>query len=164
MYSGLWKIFGGGVMTVLEMMALVYEEVEAAILSGNPPFAAIITDSEGRIIAKAHNQANTKKLAIAHAEIEAIQQACKTLGQKYLHNCILYVNAESCTLCAGAIIKSGILQVYYGAEPEANSSPDLYLRAINETAKPPIKIQGGFMADKFKEQIQRGKNILKIKK
>ncbi len=58
------------------MMELVYEEVERAIQEGNPPFAAIITDSENNILAIAHNQANTKQLAIAHAEIEEIQLAC----------------------------------------------------------------------------------------
>lgn len=49
------------------IMNLVYEEVEIAIQEGNPPFAAIITDSEDNILAVAHNQANTKQLAIAHA-------------------------------------------------------------------------------------------------
>lgn len=65
-----------------KIMHLVYEEVEKAIQEGNPPFGAVITDSEHNILAATHNQANTKQLAIAHAEMEAIQLSCKKLGQK----------------------------------------------------------------------------------
>lgn len=139
------------------IMNLVYEEVEIAIQEGNPPFAAIITDSENNILAVAHNQANTKQLAIAHAEIEAIQLACKILGKKKLEGCILYANAESCAMCSTAIIKSGISQVYYGAPHEKGSNPDLHLLEINEKAAPQLKVQGGFMKDKFIEQIIRGR-------
>lgn len=139
------------------IMRLVYQEVEIAIQEGNPPFAAIITDSEGHILAKAHNLANTKQIAIAHAEIEAIQMACAAVGNKKLNNCILYANAESCAMCSGAIIKSGISEVLYGAPHENGSSPDIYLREINEKATPKLKIRGGFMKDKFIEQIKRGR-------
>jgi hypothetical protein len=66
------------------ILNLVYKEVEIAIQEGNPPFAAIITDPENNILAVAHNQANIKQLAIAHAEIEAIQLACKLLGDNCL--------------------------------------------------------------------------------
>lgn len=142
------------------LMNLLYKEVEIAIQEGNPPFAAIITDSENNILAIARNQANTKQLAIAHAETEAILTACAALGRKKLHNCILYANAESCAMCSGAIIKSGITEVLYGAPHEDGSSPDIYLREINEKATPKLKIRGGFMKDKFFEQIVRGRESL----
>lgn len=139
------------------ILNLLFNEVEIAIQEGNPPFAAIITDSENNILAISHNQANTKNLAIAHAEIEAIQTACKVLGTKKLPNCILYANAESCAMCSGAIIKSGITEVIYAAPHEEGSTPNIYLRKINDTATPKLKISGGFMKDKFFEQIQRGR-------
>lgn len=140
------------------IMNLVYEEVEKGIQEGNPPFAAVITDSENNILAVAHNQANTKQLAIAHAEIEAIQIACKVLGKKKLEGCILYANAESCAMCSTAIIKSGISQVFYGAPHETGSNPDAHLLDINKKATPRLKVHGGFMKDKFNEQIRRGRN------
>ncbi len=140
------------------IMNLVYEEVEIAIQEGNPPFAAIITDSENNILAAAHNQANTKQLAIAHAEIEAIQLACKTLGKKKLDGCILYANAESCGMCSTAIIKSGISQVIYGAPHEKGSNPDVHLLEINRKATPQLRVHGGFMREKFIEQINRGRS------
>jgi tRNA(Arg) A34 adenosine deaminase TadA/pimeloyl-ACP methyl ester carboxylesterase len=139
-------------------MNLVYEEVEVAIQEGNPPFAAIITDSKNNILAVAHNQANTKQLAIAHAEIEAIQLACKLIGKKKLDGCILYANAESCGMCSTAIIKSGISQVVYGAPHESGSNPDLHFQEVNKKATPQLRVHGGFMREKFIEQIDRGRS------
>lgn len=144
------------------IMNLIYEEVEIAIQEGNPPFAAIITDSENNILSIAHNQANTKQLAIAHAEIEAIQLACKTLGKKKLDGCILYANAESCAMCSTAIIKSGISQVFYGAPHEEGSNPDVHLLEINKKAAPLLRVHGGFMKKKFIEQINRGRNQIQM--
>jgi tRNA(Arg) A34 adenosine deaminase TadA len=141
-----------------KIMNLVYEEVEIAIQEGNPPFASIITDSENNILAIAHNQANTKQLAIAHAEIEAIQLACKILRKKKLDGCIIYANAESCAMCSTAIIKSGISQVFYGAPHEKGSNPDVHLLEINKKTTPQLKVHGGFMKDKFIKQIKRGRN------
>jgi tRNA(adenine34) deaminase len=139
------------------ILHLLYEEVEMAIQEGNAPFAAIITDSQNQIIVKTHHQTNTKKLAIAHAEIEAIQMACGIIGEKKLEGCFLYVNAESCAMCAGAIIKSGIKKVFYGAPYEEGSSPNIYLSEINERAHPKLEINGGVMELKFMEQIRRGR-------
>lgn len=138
-------------------MQLVYEEVELAILEGNPPFGAVIIDPQNNIIAKAHNQTNSRQIGIAHAEIEAIYMACKILGTKKLTGCSIYVNAESCAMCAGAIIKAGITHVYYGAPYEEGSNPNIYLREINEKAHPKLVIQGGIMKEKFMEQIKRGR-------
>lgn len=141
-----------------KILNLVYEEVEIAIQERNPPFAAIITDPENNILAVAHNQANTKQLAIAHAEIEAIQLACKKLKKKKLDGCILYANAESCAICSTAIIKSGISQVFYGAPHEKGSNPDAHLLEINKKATPQLSVQGSFMREKFIEQINQGRN------
>lgn len=140
-------------------MDLVYEEVELAIHEGNPPFAAVIVDAEGVVIAKAHNQANTKKIAISHAEVEAINLACLILKQKKLKGCTLYANAESCAMCSGAIIKAGISKVVYGAPFEKGSSPDIYLREINARATPALEIVGGIMSERFMEQITRGRQL-----
>lgn len=141
----------------LFFMRLVYEEVELAIYEGNPPFAALIVDEEHKVLARAHNLSNSKQVSISHAEIEAIYKACATLGKKKLKSCCLYVNAESCAMCAGAIIKSGIRRVVYGAPYEQGSNPEIYLREINERALPQLEILSGIMSDQFAEQIRRGR-------
>lgn len=64
-------------------------------------------------------------------------------------------NPESCALCSTAIIKSGISQVFYGAPHEKDSNPGIHLSEINKKAKPQIEIYGGFMKNKFGEQIKR---------
>lgn len=69
--------------TCIEKCAkLVYDEVELAIDEGNPPFAAVIVDENGRVVARTHNQASSRNMAIAHAELEASQAACIALKQK----------------------------------------------------------------------------------
>lgn len=138
-------------------MQLVYEEVELAIQEGNPPSAALITDQKDRLLSITHNQANTKNFKLAHAEMEAIHLACAYLGLSQISGCRLYVNAESCAMCAGAIIKSGITHVYYGAPYEEGSNPKIYLREINERACPKLNIQGGLMEERFLKQIRRGR-------
>ena len=70
----------------------------------------------GRVIAKGHNM--TERLAdpTAHAEMIAIQKACKKLGTWRLEDCELYVTLEPCPMCAGAILQSRIKKVIYGAK------------------------------------------------
>lgn len=78
------------------------------------PIGAIIVHND-KIIARAHNLRESKQNAVAHAEIVAIQKACKKLGSWRLENCILYVTLEPCPMCSGAILQSRIERVVYGA-------------------------------------------------
>ena len=93
---------------------------EALILAKNaekhadvPVGAVIVKNNE--IIAKGQNRREEHKNSLAHAEIEAINQACSVLGSKYLTDCTLYVTLEPCPMCTGAIINSRIDKVIFGA-------------------------------------------------
>ena len=79
------------------------------------PVGAIIV-KDGKIIARAHNQKETKFDTTKHAEILAIQKASKKLKSWRLIDCEMYVTLEPCTMCAGAIINSRIKKVYIGAK------------------------------------------------
>ena len=81
---------------------------------GEVPVGAVIVKN-GKIIAEGRNRRETEKNALHHAEIEAINNACKALGGWRLSGCELYVTLEPCPMCAGAIINSRIDTVYYGA-------------------------------------------------
>ena len=79
------------------------------------PIGCVIV-KEDHIIARAYNKREMKQQSIAHAEILAIQKACRKLGTWRLEDCDLYVTLEPCPMCAGAIIQSRIRKVYYGAK------------------------------------------------
>lgn len=82
------------------------------------PFGAVIVDKEGKIIAEGNNKVLTKKDPTAHAEIEAIRNACKKLNTHDLSEYILYTSCEPCPMCLSAIIWSNIKKVYYGCTKE----------------------------------------------
>ena len=77
---------------------------------------------DGEIIAKGRNRREKSKNALLHAEIDAINNACKALGGWRLWNCEIYVTLEPCPMCAGAIINAHIPKVYFGAYDFKNGS------------------------------------------
>lgn len=79
------------------------------------PIGAVIVHN-GKIIARAHNTRETSKCATHHAEILAIEEACRVLGGWRLPDTVLYVTLEPCAMCAGAIINARIPTVVYGAQ------------------------------------------------
>lgn len=88
---------------------------------GEVPVGAVIVKN-GEIVAIGRNQREHKKNALLHAETDAIQNACQTLGGWRLWNCELYVTLEPCPMCAGAIINAHIPTVYYGARDLKNGA------------------------------------------
>lgn len=89
---------------------------KAANLGEMPVGAVIVRD--GEIISRAYNKRETKKNALLHAEISAIDKACKNLGGWRLPKCEMYVTLEPCPMCAGAILNARIEKVYFGAYDE----------------------------------------------
>lgn len=85
------------------------------------PVGAIIV-KDGIIIARAHNQKETKLDPTKHAEIMAIQKACKKLKTWRLTDCKMYVTLEPCSMCAGAILQARINKIYIGAMDEKTGS------------------------------------------
>ena len=90
------------------------KQAKKAYAIGETPIGAVIVH-KGKIIARAYNKRETKKNVTYHAEILAIDKACKKLGGWRLPECDLYVTMEPCPMCAGAIIQARIDNVYYGA-------------------------------------------------
>jgi tRNA(adenine34) deaminase len=82
------------------------------------PIGCIIV-KEGKIISRSYNQKTLKNIATYHAEILAINKACKKLNTWYLDNCTLYTTVEPCLMCTGAIIQSRISKVVYGTKNES---------------------------------------------
>lgn len=81
------------------------------------PIGAVIVRN-GKIIARGENQVQLKQNPTLHAEIVAINRACKKLGQKFLDDCDIYVSLEPCAMCATAISLSRIKNIYFAATDE----------------------------------------------
>ena len=90
-------------------------EAQKARDKGEIPVGAVIV-KDGEIIGRGHNSTETDGDTTAHAEIIAIEAACKTLGHWRLENCTLYVTLEPCAMCTGAIINSRIKTVVFCCE------------------------------------------------
>ncbi len=85
-----------------------------AFADGEVPVGCVVVKGDS-IVGRGRNRREKGKSALAHAEIEAISQACETLGGWRLWECTLYVTLEPCPMCAGAIINARIPRVVYGA-------------------------------------------------
>ncbi len=96
-------------------MSEALREAALAAAHGDVPVGAVIV-SDGRIIARAHNEREKNGMATAHAELLAIEEACRIKGGWRLSGCTLYVTLEPCPMCAGAIINSRLGRVVFGAK------------------------------------------------
>lgn len=98
----------------IQFMQKALELAKISAAEGEVPVGAIIVKGDD-IVGTGRNRREYGKNALYHAEIEAIDNACKTLGGWRLWECDMYVTLEPCPMCAGAIINSRIKTVYYGA-------------------------------------------------
>ena len=94
-------------MTDFELMGAALDEARKAAALGEVPVGAVVARN-GQIVAAAHNTRETEKNALHHAELLAIDAACKALGGWRLWECELFVTLEPCPMCAGAILNSRI--------------------------------------------------------
>lgn len=112
-------------MTDEEYMREAIALAEKAFELGEVPVGAVAV-WDGKIVGRGMNLRETDKNALRHAEIMAIDEACKNLGGWRLWKCDLYVTLEPCPMCAGAIINSRVKRVIYGAkDPKAGSCGSL---------------------------------------
>lgn len=95
-------------------MRQALELAKQASDEGEVPVGAVVV-CEGKVVGTGRNRREKEKNALCHAEIEAIDNACKTLGGWRLHKCDLYVTLEPCPMCSGAVINSRIKRLVYGA-------------------------------------------------
>lgn len=106
-------------MTDSEFMREALQLAEEAGAEGEVPVGCVITLGD-RIVGRGRNRREAGKNALYHAELEAIDQACKTLGGWRLWECTLYVTLEPCPMCAGAIVNARIPRVVFGAADPKN--------------------------------------------
>lgn len=121
-----------------QALALAREAFDA----GEVPVGCVIVRRD-EIVGRGRNRRETDKSALAHAELEAIDQACRALGGWRLWECTLYVTLEPCPMCAGAIVNARIRRVVYGAADQKAGAVDSVCRMFD-------------MAFNHRPQVERG--------
>ncbi|MEY3696583.1 MAG: tRNA-specific adenosine deaminase [Actinomycetota bacterium] len=92
------------------------EQAGRCLENGDVPVGAVVVDVNGKIVGTGHNQREELNNPLAHAEIQALQNAAQNLGNWRLDDCTIVVTLEPCTMCAGAIVNSRIKQIIFGAD------------------------------------------------
>ncbi len=146
-------------------MKQALEEAKKAYKKLEVPVGAIIV-KDGKIIARAHNQKETKADTTKHAEILAIQKASKKLNSWRLIDCEMYVTLEPCTMCAGAIINSRIKKVYIGTMDEKTGAVGSVLNLFEDYKfNHKVESQTGILAQECEEILKKFfKELRKMKK
>ena len=129
-----------------EYMREALKEAEKCIDTDDVPIGCVIVKN-GEIIARGHKTREAFHTALGHAEINAIENACKALGSWRLENCAIYVTLEPCPMCAGAIINSRIGEVYFGAYDKKGGAVGGIINLFEENFNHKPKVQGGILKD-----------------
>lgn len=144
-----------------KIISSLHKENAVQIEKGYGPFIAAIYDKNGKLIAKMSNTVVKEKCSLNHAEVNTIREAQRVLGTYDLspYDATIYVNAEPCIMCTGAIMWSGIKHVYYSVsskDVEAITGFDEGYKPnwIEEFKKRNITVVGGI-------QTEEGKKVLK---
>lgn len=134
-------------------MARALELAAQAAQVGDVPVGCVIV-RDGEIIGEGRNRREENGDATAHAELEAIRDACQRVGSWRLHGCTLYVTLEPCPMCAGGIINARIEQVRYGAKDEKAGACGSVLNLFEERFNHKPRIYRGPMENKCGRILQ----------
>ena len=122
---------------------------------GEIPVGAVVVDRLDNILAIKGNSKESRQDPTAHAEIIAIQEACRKLGSWRLDECTIYVTLEPCLMCAGAIIQSRIGQLVYGVDdPKTGSIRTMVNTPDGPSSNHRLKVVTGIMEFECREQLK----------
>ena len=124
-----------------------------AAREGDVPVGCVIV-KDGEIVGEGRNRREEHGDATAHAELEAIRDACEKLGSWRLHGCTMYVTLEPCPMCAGGIINSRMETVRYGAKDEKAGACGSVLNLFEERFNHKPRLYGGLLEGECAEQLQ----------
>lgn len=130
------------------------KEAKKAYKKLEVPVGVVIV-KDNKIIAKAHNQKEEKNNPIKHAEIIAIEKACKKIKNWRLNDCEMYVTLEPCPMCAGAIINSRIKKIYIGSAQQKTGACGSKVNIIEEySSETKVETEFGILQDKCLNILQ----------
>ncbi len=135
-------------------MSLALEEAKKALLADEVPVGAVVI-KDGIVIGRGYNLKESNKSALDHAEIIALQDACKNLGGWRLNGCSIYVTLEPCPMCAGAIVQSRLDRLVFGAFDPKSGACGSKLNLISGFEwNHKVEIDGGLLEDECGEILK----------
>jgi tRNA(adenine34) deaminase len=145
-------------------MRLAIEEAKKAEQMGEVPIGAVIVQGD-RVIARSHNLRETEQRAVAHAEILAIDEACKATRSWRLEDATLYVTLEPCAMCAGAIVLARIKRVVFGAsDPKGGCAGTLMNLLQEERFNHQAEVTSGVLGEECGQMLSHFFRKLREKK
>ena len=136
-----------------EYMRRAMELAAQAADEGDVPVGCVIV-KDGEIVGEGRNRREVHGDATAHAELEAIRDACEKLGSWRLHGCTMYVTLEPCPMCAGGIINSRIDTVRYGAKDDKAGACGSVLNLFEERFNHKPRLYGRLLEEECGAQLQ----------
>lgn len=152
----------------IKFMKAALKCAKKAAAEGEVPIGAVVV-CDGKIIARGYNKRTKRQIATAHAEIEAIEKACKKQKSWRIPECEIYVTLEPCPMCMGAMLNARIKKVYFGA-PEAKGRSMTEALANSNLVNHRIEVEGGVMEEEcaavlssFFSQMREREREIKLK-
>lgn len=127
-----------------KFMKAALKQAQISAKNNEVPIGAVVV-KDGKIIARAHNTRNKSKNAVAHAEVLAIERACKKNGDWRLGGCRLYVTLEPCVMCLGACFNARVSSVYFGAYDLSGNGCVYLAESIGITLNHNLVLHGGVL-------------------
>ena len=138
-----------------DYMRQAIELAEQCVPDGDVPVGCVVVSPDGAVIGRGRNRREADKRATAHAEVEAIDQACAARGTWRLEGCTLYVTLEPCPMCAGAIINARIGAVRYGAREAKSGCCGSVLNLFEERFNHRPKLYGGLLEGECRAMLEK---------
>jgi tRNA(adenine34) deaminase len=137
------------------MLQAIAEAQKALALDEVPIGCIIVHEPSGRVIGRGHNRRITDRDPTAHAEIIAMRQAARELGDWRLLDCTMVVTLEPCAMCAGAIVGARLPRLIYGcADPKAGAVRTLYRICEDDRLNHRVQVIEGILADQCASLLQ----------
>ena len=133
-------------------MSLALKQAHVSYKNDEVPIGAVVV-KDGAVISRAHNTRNASKNAVEHAELVAIQRACKVLGDWRLTGCDLYVTLEPCVMCLGACYNARISNVYFGAYDLSGKGCVQLSEMIGRTLNHELTLCGGVLEEECSQLL-----------
>ena len=135
----------------IKFMKEALKRAKKGLAQGEVPVGAVIVH-EGRVVSSGYNRRTKTQTAISHAEMYAIDRACKKFGSWRLPECDLYVTLEPCPMCMGAALNARVRKIYFGAYEQRGRSMTAELAASN-LLNHTLEVEGGVLEEECSEVL-----------